>query len=78
MSTNFFSKAVLLFYGCRYEWMDLTSSFVTFVLFVLCFVNDYSLLVPTDAHTALIYISPYLAHTCFGWSSSSGISQSNS
>ena len=58
--------------------MDLTSSFVTFVLFFLCFVNDYSLLVPTDAHIVLIYISPYLAYTCFSWSPSSGISQPNS
>jgi len=41
-------------------------------------MNDYSLLVPADAHTALIYISPYLAHTYFSWSPSSGISQQNS
>jgi len=58
--------------------MDLTSSFVTFVLFFLCFVNDYGLSVPTDAHTAPIHISPYLAHTCFSWLPSSGISQPDS
>ena len=32
---------------------------------------QYSLLVPTNAHIILIYISPYRAPTCFGWSSSS-------
>jgi len=35
-------------------------------------VNDYSLVVPTSAHIILIYISPYLASTCFGWSPFSG------
>ena len=32
---------------------------------------QYSLLVPTNAHIILIYISPYRAPTCFGWSPSS-------
>jgi hypothetical protein len=38
----------------------------------------YNLLVPTAAHIILIYISHYLATTCFGWSLSSGSSQPNS
>jgi hypothetical protein len=33
---------------------------VAFVLFFLCTVNDYNLLVATKAHIILIYISPYL------------------
>jgi len=32
----------------------------------------------TDAHIILIYISPYLAPTSFGWLPSSGSSQPNS
>jgi hypothetical protein len=36
-------------------------------------INNYKyyLLVPTDAPIVLIYISPYGAATCFGWSPSS-------
>jgi hypothetical protein len=34
---------------------------VTCILFSPCCVNDYSLLVPTNAHIILIYISPYPA-----------------
>jgi len=41
-------------------------------------VNDYNLLVPTNAHIILLYISLYLAPTCFSWSPSSGSSQPNS
>jgi len=40
--------------------------------------SHYSLLVPTNAHTVLIYIPPFLAPTCFGWLPSSGNSQPNS
>jgi len=32
-----------------------------FILFFLCAVNDYSVLVATNTHIILIYISPYLA-----------------
>jgi len=35
-------------------------------------VNDYSHLVPTNARILLIYVSPYLAPTFFGWLPSSG------
>jgi hypothetical protein len=50
---------------------------VTFLLFSPCIVNDYYLLVPINAHIMPIYISPYLAATCFGWSPSSGSSLPN-
>jgi len=33
--------------------------------------NNFSLLVPTNAHITLIYTPPYLAATCFGWSCTS-------
>jgi len=41
-------------------------------------VNDYYLLISINAHIMLIYISPYLAPTCFSWSPSSGSSWQNS
>jgi hypothetical protein len=53
-------------------------TYVTFVLFSPWTVNHYNLLVPTNAHNILIYISPHLAATCFGWPPSSGSSQPNS
>ena len=34
-------------------------------------VYQFNLLVPTNAPIVLIYISPYLVATCFGWSPSS-------
>jgi hypothetical protein len=40
--------------------------------------SHYSLLVPTNAHIVLIYVSPYLAPRGFDWSPSSGTSQPNS
>jgi len=48
---------------------------LTFLLFVPCTVNDYNVLVPTNAHMVLLYIAPYLAATCFSWSPSSGSSK---
>ena len=53
-----------------------TRRMITFVSFSPCIVSDHKLLVQTKAHT-LIYISPHLAATCFGWSPSSGSSQPN-
>ena len=38
-----------------------TTPSMTFVLFPLCIVNDYNLLVPTNPHIIIIYISHYLA-----------------
>jgi len=40
---------------------------VTFTLFSPCTVNDYNILILTNAHIILIYISSYLAATRFGW-----------
>jgi len=39
----------------------------TLILFSPCIVNDYNILVPTNAHIILIYISLYLAATRFSW-----------
>ena len=38
----------------------------------------FSLLVLTNAHIFVIYISPYVAPMCFGWSPCSGSSKPNS
>ena len=54
------------------------SVFIFHVVVWINFLSNYSLLVQTDAHIILIYISPYLAFTSFGWLSSSGSSQPNS
>jgi len=42
------------------------------------FLRSYCVLVQTDAHTILVYISPYLAPTSFSWLPFSGSSQPNS
>jgi len=52
-----------------------TRKLITFVLFSPCTVSDHKLLVLTNAHITLIYISPHLVATCFGWSPSSVSSQ---
>ena len=49
-----------------------------FVLFSPCIVNNYGFLAPRNVHVLLIYISPYLAPTFFGWSPSSESSNPNS
>ena len=54
-----------------------TQTYVTFVLFSPCIANHYDLLVPTNAHIILIYVSPHLAATRFDRSPSSGSSQPN-
>jgi len=58
--------------------LQFSSLKVIFVLFSPCIVNDNSLLVPTNAYIILIYITCYLAPTCFSWSPFSGSSEPNS
>lgn len=48
------------------------SEFVsTFLYYSVCIVNDHSILVLTNVHIILTYVSPYLAATCFSWLPSS-------
>jgi len=69
-------KGILYGIWCGFETNDELLC-KTVVLFPPCTVNDYNLLVLTNARIILICTSHYLTPTCFGWSPSSGSSEQN-